>query len=1145
MPAAIIRSMALPKPVAERSSTVTMAVADTSPSLTPERLRVAVADRSVVGLRPTEAPPGSRSGFPIQRAKIERPPLREDTLHRARLLDWLSVNIHHRLVLLVAEAGYGKTTLLADFARRTRLRTLWFRVDDDDRDWVSVLNYLVAAGRAVEPAFAPTSADRLAAMGPTGASRDELVRTFLGELGGLAAEPTVLVIDDYHVLDESPDARSIIAGILARAPERFTLVLATRRRPALAIARLRALGEVAELSTDDLRFTEVETEALFRDTYRQPLEPDVLTDLARRTEGWAASLQLVRAAVRERSTAQIRTFVRGLSGIDENLYDYLAEEVVGELEPAMQDFLMRTSILQVVDPVLAEVTTCVPQPDGRRLIESAERLGLLSRRGESSRHTVRYHPLVRDFLEDRLRRDVGDEAVRDLHRTVARHGEATDWRLAAYHYAAAAQGDDVRRVIRDAFEQLLGRSEAEGAHAYLTRFGSDQSDPVRLIVESRLAHASGRFEEAATKAQLARDRLAASPGTVLDVAILQLAAIQLEVGPSDQFLANAAFLSQSATDHWLQSLAKGMHLLSEASETDLEVVIDHLEALAAEHRRAQLWYFVAVTLSNSAFIYRQMADAVRCRRRAEEALDVMHSESETPISASVQATLAWAIAVQGNLRRAEEVLEEAQQVRHELARLETAIEGADIEIWYGAAEKADQLLRAAAAYPDARYRRRMLLLSQAELAARVGDFAKADECLAQEAADSSEVETGHEGRVRFVSALLAVRRQDSVAPQLVQQALSYCGARHIQLFAGPLTIAEAVAEHQTQALSRAIVVVADRGAGGVSMVAELVAERLGELDHDAVAIVRNEAQARPERWRDPLRASVRSGGLAAILAAELLDQIGTQSDVPLLRTLVRAERKRGIDPTLGRNLARRLAPPVFVEDLGRVEIVVGSLRIAGTDVRKKCLALLCFLLTRPGWSANKEQVAEALWPDGHADAASNSLNQTLYFLRRVFDPSYREDISPEYIHYEQDIMWLDPELVSSRSSMTLRGLEAIERGKSTTTVEDVVENYSGPFALDFAYDEWAASFRNDLHVRFVELIERTLMADAAAGQFDRAIRLARSALKVDPDADQLEALLVRLYRLSGSHVAAAEQYAHYARALRSALGVEPPPLEEV
>jgi LuxR family maltose regulon positive regulatory protein len=1137
--------MALPKPGGEARSTGTTVSAHSSPSVLPDHGLSGMPERPSATTARGGSDEHRRPSFPIQRPKVQRPPLRDDTLHRGRLLDWLSVNIHHRLVLLVAEAGYGKTTLLADFARRTRLRTLWFRVDDEDRDWVSVLNYLVAAGREADQRFALATADRLAELGTTGGNREELVRTFLGELISLSDEPTVLVLDDYHVLDESPDARSIIGSVLARAPERFTLVLATRRRPNLAIARLRALGEVAELTTDDLRFTEHETEELFRDAYRQPLEPDVLVDLARRTEGWAASLQLVRAAVRERSTAQIRAFVRGLSGVDENLYDYLAEEVVGELEPAMQDFLMRTSILQVVDPVLAEVTTGVPQPDSRRLIEAAERLGLLARRGETARHTVRYHPLVRDFLEDRLRRDAGDETVRDLHRTVASHGESTDWRLAAYHYAAAAQGEDVRRVIRDSFEQLLGRSEAEGAHGYLTRFGSDHTDPVRLIVESRLDYASSRLPEAAAKAQLAYNRLLSMSGALRDVALMQLTTIESAIGPTESFLQHATSLADSAADPWLRSLGRGMHLLSEASESDLQQVIDHLEVLAAEHRRAELWHFVAVTLSNAAFAYRLMADPVRCRRRAEEALDVIATETETPIAATINATLAWAITVQGDLDRADEVLRVAYGVEHSLTRVETMLEGADIHIWYGSWKRADELLAAVGQSSDARYRRRMLLLSSAELAVRRGLLSKAAELLDEEREDRSEVETGHEARFLFVAALLSARRGDKSAAQQVNEAIAYCERRHVDLFRGPLTIVSAAIARDDAALSRAVIAVADRRAGGLSMGAEFLADRLDGLEEEARALVDADATCRPERWGEPLRLAVAARGPSSILAAELLDRIGSQDDVPLLRQFVKTSKRRGVDPGIGRGLARRLAARVFIEDLGRLQVIVGHTSIAGTEVRKKSLALLCFLLTRRDWSATREQVAEALWPDGNAETAYNSLNQTLYFLRRVFDSGYREDISAEYIHYEQEMLWLDPELVGSRSRIALEALQTAGDDQSQADLEHVVQSYPAPFALDFAYEDWATEFRDDLHVRFIELVERTLASDAASGQFDRAIWLARSALKVDPDADQLEALLVRLYRLSGSHAAAAEQYSHYARVLRSNLGVEPLALEEL
>ena len=95
--------------------------------------------------------------FPLQAAKVQRPPLRRETLRRERLLDWLKVKIHHRIVLVTAEAGYGKTTLLADFARHHRRPTMWYRLDEEDRNWVSFLHYLVAAGREIEPEFAPAT----------------------------------------------------------------------------------------------------------------------------------------------------------------------------------------------------------------------------------------------------------------------------------------------------------------------------------------------------------------------------------------------------------------------------------------------------------------------------------------------------------------------------------------------------------------------------------------------------------------------------------------------------------------------------------------------------------------------------------------------------------------------------------------------------------------------------------------------------------------------------------------------------------------------------------------------------------------------------------------------------------------------------
>jgi len=130
--------------------------------------------------------------YPVQLSKVQAPPLREDILARDRLLDWLSVKVHSRVVLLVAEAGYGKTTLLADFSRRTRIRVLWFRLDRGDRDWVGFIAHLVAAVRVHVPGFGTTTSSLLRETATTSLSLDAVLDTFLRELSALPNDPSAL-----------------------------------------------------------------------------------------------------------------------------------------------------------------------------------------------------------------------------------------------------------------------------------------------------------------------------------------------------------------------------------------------------------------------------------------------------------------------------------------------------------------------------------------------------------------------------------------------------------------------------------------------------------------------------------------------------------------------------------------------------------------------------------------------------------------------------------------------------------------------------------------------------------------------------------------------------------------------------------------
>src|SRR6187431_2285782 len=184
------------------------------------------------------------SGYPIQVGKVQPPPLREETLARHRLLDWLDVKVHNRVVFVIADAGYGKTTLLADFSRRTRLRTLWYRMDEEDRNWVTFLSYLVAAGREHDATFAPRTHALLQDTGPGGATLIDAVESFLRELPDIAPTPTVLILDDFHVTDGSGDVSYVARNLVAKAPERLTIVISSRRVPEIPVGRLRAQGEL-------------------------------------------------------------------------------------------------------------------------------------------------------------------------------------------------------------------------------------------------------------------------------------------------------------------------------------------------------------------------------------------------------------------------------------------------------------------------------------------------------------------------------------------------------------------------------------------------------------------------------------------------------------------------------------------------------------------------------------------------------------------------------------------------------------------------------------------------------------------------------------------------------------------------------------
>jgi DNA-binding SARP family transcriptional activator len=1082
------------------------------------------------------------SGYPIQVGKVQRPPLRDETLARHRLLDWLDVKIHNRVVFVIADAGYGKTTLLADFSRRTRLRTLWYRMDEEDRNWVTFLSYLVAAGREHDPEFAPRTYALLQDTGPGGAGRDEVTAAFMRELPDIAPTPTVLILDDFHVADGSGDVAYVAKMLVTKAPERLSIVVSSRLAPDMALGRLRAQGEVAELRNRDLQFSEREIADLFDSHLDHPLDRESIGLLNRRSEGWAASLQLIGTALRDRTALETREFIRSLSGDQAELYDYLAEEVVGDLPTSHQEFLMRTSLLQAVTVASGAAICGKPTSAIEAMVEQSERLGLLGRQGSVSAG-FRYHPLVREFLEGRLRANIGDTGIRALHEEAGIWAEAVDWRPACYHYEAAHNISSLHRVLDSAIDSIAGQGRYEVAADYLRRYEPSGPRASFEIVASRVEFQRGNFDTALNHANRA---VALEPGS--DAALSNSITMHGHVGNLEQSWELAKQLAATAGSPLYRSIAQARCLMYEASlDGPLSNGIAYLSDLALRSEADRLTHFAGVSRLNIAILEQARGDSDAAYLNADQAIVALGNAYEGAELASAYLARAAALAYRGSIAEARADIRAAADAAPAASRGEWLVEAAEIEVGFGSDNLAESLLAEARSAPMTPSIRRYSHTIETRLLLR-----RRNSNGARALATTFEVGKGSDlpalkSRQLALAAHAAFASGDGGARRLIDEAEHHAEAQGSLLWLRYCQMLKAVrGQDSGKRLSSLMERIPANESWSLDAFAEDVCFGLADLDQAARDRVERQCASRRERWLPALRVVVASPGAGSRwMAGEILDVVGETEDIATLRALARSSKGTQARTALGKSLARRLAPRFVVEDLGRVEVRSENDVVPTASIRRKVLAMLCYLLTRPRFSATRDEVIDALWPDLAPDVAVNSLNQTVYFLRRVFEPHYAEDLSAGYVHHNSDMLWLDQELVTSRSALCREILDSIGAEPDPMAVMQVSIEYTDRFALDFAYEEWAVPYRTSLHAKYLRVVESAVRSDMASGHHDRAIEIARRALDRDADVESLELALLRLYRTTGAHAAAAEQYAHYAAVLKEELGIDPPPLASI
>jgi LuxR family transcriptional regulator, maltose regulon positive regulatory protein len=419
--------------------------------------------------------------------KLHVPRPRPGFLARRRLLERLTEGTAGALTLVCAPAGFGKTSLLGDWVRRSQQRVAWLSLDGGDSDPARFWRYVAAALDTVRPGVGQRADPLFQGAQP---SPEAVLTMLVNELAEGPGE-VVLVLDDYHLV-EAPPVHDSLAALLERVPPQLRLVLASRTDPSLPLARLRASGQLAELREADLRFTSEEAAALLRTTVGPELPQAAVAALGDRTEGWVVGLQL--AALSLRGHADVGAFVDGFSGSHRYVLDYLCEEVLdGQPEP-LRAFLLETSILERLSGPLCDAVT--GRADGQELLEQAERANLFLHPLDEVRSWWRYHHLFADFLRVRLRQERPDR-VEELHRNAAAWHEAQGLADEAIgHSLAAGDATWAARLIEREVDACILRWEGATLQCWLAALPAELvgSRPRLSLAQANLALISGRVE---------------------------------------------------------------------------------------------------------------------------------------------------------------------------------------------------------------------------------------------------------------------------------------------------------------------------------------------------------------------------------------------------------------------------------------------------------------------------------------------------------------------------------------------------------------------------------------------------------------------------------------------------------------------------
>ncbi|MGB5972070.1 MAG: LuxR C-terminal-related transcriptional regulator [Nodosilinea sp.] len=550
--------------------------------------------------------------------------------------------MERKLTLVSAPAGFGKTTLLAEWVAAVLTRPVaWVSLDQSDNDPAIFWTYLITALQNVQPGLGERSLSLLLSLQPP--PIESVLMTLLNELTTVE-EDLVLILDDYHAIETQAIHRGI-GFLLNHLPPQMHLLIASRADPPLSLARLRSHGELTELRVSDLRFTPDEAAAFLNQVMELEISAANVAALEKRTEGWIAGLQL--AALSMQGRADLPGFIAAFSGDDRYILDYLVEEVLQQQPERVRRFLLQTAILGRLSSSLCDVVT--DQNDGQDMLEALERGNLFVIPLDNKRQWYRYHHLFADVLQAHALME-WPERIPSLHRRASEWYEQHDLFSEAIRHALAAQDFERAAGLMEQVWSTMRKCQQEATVLSGLKVLPDsliRDRPILSVVYALVLLNTGQLEAVEARLQDAEWRLAQvgqtfpdNPAASPSVQGIGLKGAQYQSLPAS--IANARAYRAQALGDFASTITYAQQALALLSTDD-------------EYERGTTAAFLGLA-------YWSSGDVAAAHRSFAEGLRAFQKLGSIQITIAATFILANMGMAQGRLRTAAETCEQALQL---------------------------------------------------------------------------------------------------------------------------------------------------------------------------------------------------------------------------------------------------------------------------------------------------------------------------------------------------------------------------------------------------------------------------------------------------------------------------------------------------